>query len=326
MPTQPKLTHLPEFKGSGALYRPLDSQRNEIRILTIWPNEDRLAPLECSLRVESLDDRPRYHALSYYWGPVNAENLDMVLVSGSDEGSPTPSFQVPVTVNLTSALRKLRSQTKSAKVPLRTWTDALCINQRNAEERSKQVRLMKRIFESSCAVLAWLGEGNVVVERGLAGLAQLGNFWGIEGLRLLPHDDDNNDSSSDGPVEEVPCWTSDEFLKGVEALLDLQYWHRAWVIQEARANAQVYLVYGHTTCRVVHWESLHSLCLKLASEMIKGSPKMFDAHLYSRTCLAFAHFQRSASSEVDFILLLATRSWLCTDPRDFVFALGSFCP
>lgn len=39
----------------------------------------------------------------------------------------------------------------------RLWVDAICISQQDTAERSQQVQLMRRIYGSSDAVIAWLG-------------------------------------------------------------------------------------------------------------------------------------------------------------------------
>jgi len=40
------------------------------------------------------------------------------------------------------------------------WADAVCINQQDDNEKSKQVQLMLDIFASASKVLAWTGEAS----------------------------------------------------------------------------------------------------------------------------------------------------------------------
>lgn len=49
-------------------YRPLDSSKDEIRIIQIRPAVDNATKLECSLKHVSLAEKPQYEALSYTWG------------------------------------------------------------------------------------------------------------------------------------------------------------------------------------------------------------------------------------------------------------------
>ena len=79
-----------------------------------------------------------YEALSYVWGfssKTVAINLD--------------GFKVPITQNLEYALRYLRRQTQSRRI----WVDAVCINQADLDERSKQVSRMKNIYQQAFNVV-----------------------------------------------------------------------------------------------------------------------------------------------------------------------------
>ncbi|KAH7396120.1 heterokaryon incompatibility protein-domain-containing protein, partial [Pyrenochaeta sp. MPI-SDFR-AT-0127] len=40
------------------------------------------------------------------------------------------------------------------------WVDAICINQTDNDERSKQVAIMGEIYNRAIKVFAWLGEAN----------------------------------------------------------------------------------------------------------------------------------------------------------------------
>ena len=51
------------------------------------------------------------------------------------------------------------------------WTDALCIDQSNFQERASQVELMGRIYSSADDVIVWLGEEDDHTENGLSALS-----------------------------------------------------------------------------------------------------------------------------------------------------------
>src|SRR4051812_1877495 len=95
-------------------YKPLDSSRKEIRLLTLLPLS--AGPeIQCSTETVSLLDNPEYKALSYVWGDASIRRPITF--------NTHPDF--PVTANLAIALHPLRL----AHVPRRLWIDALCINQ-----------------------------------------------------------------------------------------------------------------------------------------------------------------------------------------------------
>ena len=124
------------------LYKKLDIERFEIRVLALLPGTWS-EPIRCELSIVRLDEKPPYHALSYVWGePISNREIFI------------NQAPVAVTENLFRALRRIR---KSDAV--RTlWVDALCINQKDVQERNQQVSIMGHIYGSAKAVLIWLGD------------------------------------------------------------------------------------------------------------------------------------------------------------------------
>ncbi|TGJ79444.1 hypothetical protein E0Z10_g9318 [Xylaria hypoxylon] len=133
----------------GLKYTPLDPSKKQIRLLTLLNGEwdDRI---KCELHVVSLDDQPKYEALSYVWGPP----IDLVDIDVN-------SIAFSATPNLHAALKRLREQIPGARSngDSRTlWVDAVCINQKDAEEKRHQVQLMGEIYSQTAHGLLWLGE------------------------------------------------------------------------------------------------------------------------------------------------------------------------
>ena len=60
----------------------------------------------------------------------------------------------PVTTNLHSALCHLRDE----KLARRVRVNAICINQKDFEERSREVARMTEIYKSADYVIAWVGD------------------------------------------------------------------------------------------------------------------------------------------------------------------------
>ncbi|KAH7417001.1 heterokaryon incompatibility protein-domain-containing protein [Cadophora sp. MPI-SDFR-AT-0126] len=142
---------------------PLPDPRS-IRILNILPG--RFGDIvECTLEVVDLNaaEKPQYEALSYVWGPIGPP----VMIKCNSQA-------VKVTPNLGAALQRIRypesghvatleTSIKSGKHSpdgriRRIWIDALSINQKNLDERSKQVSFMKDIYDNAKDVVIWLGE------------------------------------------------------------------------------------------------------------------------------------------------------------------------
>ncbi|KAM3548426.1 hypothetical protein MY1884_009184 [Beauveria asiatica] len=54
------------------------------------------------------------------------------------------------------------------------WVDAVCVNQKDADERSHQLStMMAKIYESATSVIAWLGDSDSHTERAFAHLEAL---------------------------------------------------------------------------------------------------------------------------------------------------------
>ena len=95
--------------------------RHEIRILILEPGTER-DKIKCNLVHASLTDRP-YEALSYEWGFQQEDEPEIIL----------DGFSRRVRNNLFNALRQIRPEDGARHL----WTDALCINKADGEEKIK---------------------------------------------------------------------------------------------------------------------------------------------------------------------------------------------
>jgi hypothetical protein len=258
-PTE-RLSFLPDFPGRESLYRPLDADNAEIRVITVQPSKDRSSAIHCILQTISIRDcrsTVPYDAISYFWGSTaTTENIIVHDKPPVDEHH-YRCFEVPVTPALTGALREFRAKATRSEKPLVLWTDAVCINQRDVAERSQQVLTMRKVFEAATSVLAWLGEGDPVAELGLVNLFCLlmcrqcnaadgeGKFdafdyyaWSSKTpfdmksiervdniLKGLPGSGANDRNNVKEPGTDMKSW-----ILAVSALMDLTYWHRGWTV------------------------------------------------------------------------------------------------
>lgn len=162
--------HLPDFPGRESLYHPLDAEQDQIRVITVYPSEDRSSAIRCILQTISIQDGRStvpYDAISYHWGPAAPANLVEITVYGNPADQPV---EMRITRPLAGALRQLRAMATESGRPLVLWTDAVCIEQRNNSERSQQVAIMRTVYEAATSVLIWLGEGDPLAEIGLVNL------------------------------------------------------------------------------------------------------------------------------------------------------------
>ncbi|OTA24663.1 hypothetical protein BTJ68_13339 [Hortaea werneckii EXF-2000] len=126
----------------GSIWKPLDKEKREIRILLLQPSEEEDDALYADLEIVSLDSEPEYKAISYVWGDAS-DTTDMSL-NGAN---------VNITKSLAAALRRFRDSSHLVAL----WADAVCINQEDFQERADQVRIMGEIYAAAIQVNVWLG-------------------------------------------------------------------------------------------------------------------------------------------------------------------------
>lgn len=221
----------------GYPYRPLNSEKEEIRLLALLPSLDDSASIQCKLISSDKEMPMTYVALSYCWGQKDSENPSHIEL----EGQP---FEV--TPNLYSALRRLRSQTIKTYV----WVDALCINQANTEERNDQVSRMNTIYQNALFVFSFLGE-----EEKESDIAM--EF-------LLNFEDEENQASW---LQENWSENSKPQMYALHALLHREYWKRVWIMQEVVLAQNVYICCGKY---IISWTGLVMFLVPLSQGDFSG--------------------------------------------------------
>ncbi|KAK3345982.1 heterokaryon incompatibility protein-domain-containing protein [Lasiosphaeria hispida] len=217
----PKIEYLRSKPNGEDIYAKL-THPDHIRLLTLNPGSS-ADVIECSMEVVRLGERS-YEALSYAWGDLRVR--EPIRLNGK-------SFQV--TKNLWLAMRHLRDQSK----PIVMWIDAICINQRDNDEKSEQVAKMRSIYEGCHHCSIWLGESPGPAGESAAMASKLLDILG-----------------KDQHLWEMPCFkkgvkrpitTSEEYKEYFEAakqVIDLAWWKRVWVVQELALPNEVEFICG----------------------------------------------------------------------------------
>jgi len=153
---------------------------DSIRLLVLVPGEMD-SPIQTYLAEFRLQENPPYEAVSYTWA--------------TEEGDCSVSSQIRcddgrlwVTKNCELALRYLR-ETDSKRT---LWVDAICINQKDVNERGSQVGIMRDVYSKADRVLIWLGEESK--DRG-APLSHPGDSISSSVLEIAPGPPSSADSS-----------------------------------------------------------------------------------------------------------------------------------
>jgi len=223
-----------------APYTPLSAAAAEIRLLDLVPGEFN-TPISCILRIVSLDDEPKFEALSYVWGEEKSKNPITV------DGRPTE-----ITANLEAALRALRHTDT-----LRTlWIDAICINQEDVGEKNIQLPLMGKIYTGASRVLAWMGPSNPDIELTISWFqtyvwkehTEASQFW-------LNLDEAAKSDLKATLAKECAIYRAS---KGYADIWTSPYWARMWTCQEYSLPAEepICLVGRDLSFQAVHYAEI----------------------------------------------------------------------
>ncbi|ETN38995.1 uncharacterized protein HMPREF1541_07037 [Cyphellophora europaea CBS 101466] len=223
----------PSAKDELYIYEPLDSNKHEIRLITLLPRLTKEGLIQCKLQhvtfLGKSELEVKYFALSYMWG--DNQSPGTILINGKKQN---------VQPNLHNFLQTYRRCYKKRKVLLTPlWIDALCIDQRNVLERNHQVGIMQDIYRSAHEVVVWLGQGNKQIERLCSAPNAFRLFFKNCGVNRLPE----------------PCWNiiwavfallrgEHDFHSAARDFLELPYWTRAWVVPENMLSRRRSFWYG----------------------------------------------------------------------------------
>ncbi|KAH8745963.1 heterokaryon incompatibility protein-domain-containing protein [Hyaloscypha sp. PMI_1271] len=222
------------------LYQPIDRSSKRIRLLEILPSTDTTATIQCRLTTSSLHNGDDYIALSYVWG--DASITKDIIINGERK---------PVTTNLASGLQHIWSAMSSSAgsssewngLPNLFWVDAICINQRDSEERNHQVQLMGEIYTRASLVVSWLGpdDGTVATAfqtfRLISSVTDPGgsHFSNVEWMRQYP--ELWEESWIDSTWRNKTWDAVDKFLRRT-------YWNRVWIVQEMVIPTRLWMMAG----------------------------------------------------------------------------------
>lgn len=280
---------------NGAANDPLYDQESlklgndDIRVLTLLPGkrdrpvdpiicklERRLLPRpdssQCSLVVtngvleRTNPQCPSYTALSYVWGTTTKPKLIHC-----------NSIPFYVTQNLYSALIHLRDKSW----PTVLWIDAICINQRDNDEKGVQVQRMGDIYRQATRTIAWLGKGTVLSRLAFESCRALAE----ERRRTLQQSDEavghtNGEIATTRSllhhliemVRPGRLWQ----LGTIMVLLRRAYFTRVWIIQEIALSLLLDLACGD---EIIPFADFSLAAIDMLASQLGGRKAAHLAHL-----------------------------------------------
>ncbi|CAN9157232.1 unnamed protein product [Alternaria alternata] len=322
----PEAKRLQEIaKGSiNTIYEPLP-QGEFIRVLKLQPGkaED---DIECSLEIIDIGtSKDSYEAISYVWGDSN--HTVEVWCNG---------LQVPVTASLANALYNFRHSSE----PRLLWADALCINQKDDQEKGHQVKRMGEVYANAKCVLVWLAcDTKNVAEDTFALICEVNAYFGASFVK-------GGERVCDMELfeEPYPISMDQDRWSGVVKLFKLPWFKRVWTVQEAAVAAECRMFWGLASVDIADvieicvwfWakEEFYAIIRGIVGNIAYCFPRKSALYFHYNThrpvswqqsrvglvYLAVKYKEKTLCKVLD-----ASQDLEATDPRDHVYAfLG--CP
>jgi Heterokaryon incompatibility protein (HET) len=137
---------LPSFDSNAYQKIPLNRTAFSIRLIKLHPARTKEGDIVLELATNE-NGQLAYESISWCWGKGDLTSPIRVRFDDGDKC-------LKVSTNLESALRHLRLTDKFRVL----WIDAICIDQSDSSEKSRQVPMMSEIYGKAKSVCVWLGD------------------------------------------------------------------------------------------------------------------------------------------------------------------------
>ncbi|CAM1503269.1 Fc.00g080450.m01.CDS01 [Cosmosporella sp. VM-42] len=289
-------------------YSPLPMP-DSIRLVHLYKKGDQISGI---LEYVQLSALPVYTAVSYVWGYQTGTKPFLI-----------DDHEVQITTNLADFIET----TLESSTSLFYWIDAICINQSDDEEKSAQVQIMPRIYESASNVLIWLGKEDDTSQHCIDFMAKCH----VEACKrdggLTPV------CLSSGLLEMLQSRPKDTHIQDQESweclgrfFRNRQWWGRIWTIQEYIHPVSKQFMCGGTefpTRWILDTMRLHGWLREEQDFSLEG---LGCSRPWGIEAFVRAMNDKSRPPMTVYEVLCSLRLYLATDPRDKVFALLGLIP
>ncbi|KAF4447893.1 hypothetical protein F53441_8643 [Fusarium austroafricanum] len=307
----------PDLPSEEFIHSPLEDSKG-LRLVSVDVKD---STLSCSLRTYSASEIPPYVCLSYVWadlGPTwNRERdfregeLEVPRFSHADTVDISVNYRrLSIGANLHAALLGLARHLNGRPI----WIDAICINQKDKDEKTLQVARMGQIYSAAEKVFVWLGRKHQ--ERNAA--MSILKLWPV-----FPDDPNKADIQFKGKKYTTARAFFDATSTGSELiswlnllrLVTESWWSRVWTAQEFILAEDYSFFYDGEEIPATLLKSAMDWTYFVASHC---SPKMIPHWVTFQPSIFDLKRSGTKLHLFDVTLLGATR--MAGDPRDKVWA------
>ncbi|CAN9135677.1 unnamed protein product [Alternaria sp. RS040] len=284
-------------QSRGATLYGFYKRQGDFRLLKLHPGNPG-DTISTSLVTSHLSDGPSFEAMSYVWG--NYSDQAQILVDGQ---------LYCISKSLYDALHDLRHPDS-----VRTfWTDQVCINQMDMEERVDQVEKMGQIYKTANNVVVYLGGGTDHTETDIQ------HFQSF----IQPYA-----RGEEAPWSHIPIH---DLGRSINSILTAPWFERMWTVQEAVLAKKTTLQWGSYQ---VQWagdvRTLRALVFRIKSAVVSPVYHLQDTAKVDWTPLLYileSQMRQAARREGVVLqrnlldIAFDHRYRKCTMPHDRYFAV-----
>jgi hypothetical protein len=222
------------------------------------------------------------------------------------------SFDLQIWPNLESALKHLRFVDR----PRVLWIDAVCINQPDQQEKTREIWRMGNIYRAARRVVVFLGPETSDSAMAVKALSHLGHQvvmdWANWQLRKAPGRKTDWSKSSFILPYEGSKW------RAINSMLNLEWFQRLWIWQEIHLARQAILVWGNSSMSWWHFRDAIA-CLQGNTKL--ELPNALSTPHFFETLRRIDELVTRPNTQSVLTLLQRSRTSLCEIPKDRIYAM-----
>ncbi|EAQ93791.1 hypothetical protein CHGG_02026 [Chaetomium globosum CBS 148.51] len=210
-----------------------------------------------------------------------------------------------------------RARVGGGNLPI--WIDALCINQADSAEKSKQIPMMRDIYAKAECVFSWLGPPDQrKVDLALSTIRKLA-------VRLHSDGYSRSDLNRDHPelceihYHHVPF---NRYWEAISNFSNAEYFERLWIFQELWATDDAIFLCGDEYLPMRSLTRYHAWALSLTESGIDPPSPPLTIPIFAPITQVYEMKAGLKYAPMGTrVFLDIVRQWRCKNPRDKVFAL-----